>query len=106
MDGLCSVTDRCESDSSSRLAVRTLPSQTEPLPIFRQALKAKRIPELSDRDDRKMTTSHCRTPFLEPLLYADRVRRRFVVPVPVVGLNHRNPGNRTKSVSAVCSTAP
>ena len=34
-----SVTDRCGSASSSRLANRTLLSQTEPLPIFRQALR-------------------------------------------------------------------
>ena len=33
-----SVTDRCGSAPSSRLANRTLLSQTEPLPIFRQAL--------------------------------------------------------------------
>ncbi len=34
-----SVTDRCGSASSARLANRTLLSQTEPLPIFRQALR-------------------------------------------------------------------
>lgn len=31
--------------------------------------------------------------------------RRLALPVSVIGLNQRNPGNRTKSVSAVCSTA-
>ncbi len=34
-----SVTDRCGSASSARLANRTLLSQTEPLPNFRQALR-------------------------------------------------------------------
>ena len=53
-----------------------------------------------------MTKNHYWTTFPKAHLYADRVRRRFVLPVPVMGLNHRNPGNRAKSVSAVCSTAP
>jgi len=99
-------TDRC--GSAPRLTALPKPEfpSRRTLPIFRQALKVRRIRGLADGDGHKMTMSHCRTPLPETLLYADRVRRRFVVPVPVMGLNHRNPGNRTKSVSAVCSTAP